>query len=482
MNIKPSTFRCWVRDQSGQTLVVMAVAIVALMGTGALSIDLGRAFLDLRALQASTNAAALAGAQSLPNSTATSVATSYSSVAGNLNAYANMPTATMVSGYPKLECLTTLTNQGEACIAPANANAIQVKQQMTMPTFFARVFGKNSLTLTATATAGMRGATTSPYNVAIVIDTTASMSDADNDSQCKTTRLACAMSGIQVLLQDLSPCGASLATCGTVSSGNVPNSVDRISVFTFPNITTATASKEYDCTSSNPTVVPYTFPSTTASSYTPTGSPAATYQVLDYASDYRSSDSATSLSSTSNTVIAVGGKSGCTGMQNPGGEGTYYAGAIYAAESSLLAEQAANPTSQNVLIVVSDGDSSASQSQMASAATNTGTYPSYKDQCGQAITAAKAATSAGTKVYAVAYGAESSGCSTDTTGTYAGYSPCQTMEAMASSPQNFFSDYTQSGSSSTCISGSQPTSNLNQIFTDIAGDLTVARLIPNNTT
>jgi hypothetical protein len=56
------------------------------------------------------------------------------------------------------------------------------------------------------------------------------------------------------------------------------------------------------------------------------------------------------------------------------------------------------------------------------------------------------------------------------------------MQAIASSAQNFFSDYTQSGSSSTCISGSQPTSNLNQIFTDIAGDLTVARLIPNNTT
>jgi hypothetical protein len=107
---------------------------------------------------------------------------------------------------------------------------------------------------------------------------------------------------------------------------------------------------------------------------------------------------------------------------------------------------------------------------------------SYKNECGQAITAAKDAANAGTKVYAVAYGAESSGCSTDTSGAYKGYTPCQTMEAIASAPQNFFSDYTQSGSGSTCISASQPTSNLNQIFTDIAGDLTVAKLIPNNTT
>jgi hypothetical protein len=56
------------------------------------------------------------------------------------------------------------------------------------------------------------------------------------------------------------------------------------------------------------------------------------------------------------------------------------------------------------------------------------------------------------------------------------------MQAIASATQYFFSDYTQSGSSSNCISASQPTSNLNQIFTDIANDLTVAKLIPNNTT
>ena len=52
---------------------------------------------------------------------------------------------------------------------------------------------------------------------------------------------------------------------------------------------------------------------------------------------------------------------------------------------------------------------------------------------------------------------------------------------IASAPQNFFSDYTASNNGQ-CISASQPTTNLNQIFTVIAGDLTVARLIPNGTT
>jgi hypothetical protein len=48
---------------------------------------------------------------------------------------------------------------------------------------------------------------------------------------------------------------------------------------------------------------------------------------------------------------------------------------------------------------------------------------------------------------------------------------------MASNASTFFSDYTGTGSSGTCISASRPTTSLNEIFTEIAGDLTVARLI-----
>jgi hypothetical protein len=166
-------------------------------------------------------------------------------------------------------------------------------------------------------------------------------------------------------------------------------------------------------------------------------------------------------------------------MSNPGGEGTYYAGAIYAAQSALIAEQAANPGSQNVLILLSDGDAGTTDSgAMGSASTTSGTYPSTKNQCAQAVTAAKAAATAGTRVYGVAYGAEASGCGTDSPSI----TPCQTMQQISSASQNFYSDYTAKGSDSTCISASQPTSNLNQIFTDIGNDLTVSRLIPNGTT
>jgi len=53
------------------------------------------------------------------------------------------------------------------------------------------------------------------------------------------------------------------------------------------------------------------------------------------------------------------------------------------------------------------------------------------------------------------------------------------MQQIASNPQYFYTDY--SSSSNGCVSASQPTTSLNQIFTEIGGDFTVARLIPDNT-
>jgi hypothetical protein len=55
------------------------------------------------------------------------------------------------------------------------------------------------------------------------------------------------------------------------------------------------------------------------------------------------------------------------------------------------------------------------------------------------------------------------------------------MQAIASAPAYFFSDYTATGGSSTCISDSQPVTNLSQIFQVVAADLSIARLIPNGT-
>jgi len=180
-------------------------------------------------------------------------------------------------------------------------------------------------------------------------------------------------------------------------------------------------------------------------------------------------------------VAAIGGVSGCTGLQAIGGYGTYYAQVIYAAQASLVAQQLAYPNSQNVLILLSDGNATATSAQMPGASTNSGMYMSSTQECRQAITAAAAAAYAGTRVYAVAYGAEASGCGTGTANSPT-ITPCQTMQQIASSPAYFFSDYTATGASSSCISASQPVTGLNGIFQVIIQDLTGAKLIPNGTT
>src|SRR5262245_23487041 len=54
------------RDERGQAIVLSVLALVALMGMCALVLDVGNWFRTKRRLQATSDAAALAGAQKLP--------------------------------------------------------------------------------------------------------------------------------------------------------------------------------------------------------------------------------------------------------------------------------------------------------------------------------------------------------------------------------------------------------------------------------
>ena len=449
----------------GQAVLMVTIGLVAFLGMAGLVVDIGHAYYAYQVLVGATQAAALAGASALSNDTASeaiATATSYSAVSGNLNALSNLTNVTMVTGYPQVKCLTSISVPCSA--SPANANAIAVAEHASVSTTFLKVVGIKSLPIAALATAAGRGGYNGPYNIAVVLDTTHSMNDTDSDSQCNSSRLSCALSGIRILFNSLSPCNAGLTSCGTASTetltsgANVSNPVDEVSLLAFPGLSSASqASDDYTCPTTNPTTASYN------------NSPA--YQIIPFSSDYRSSDTASSLNTSSDLVTAVGGGS-CAGIAAPGGQGTFYAGVIDAAQAQLVANS--RPNTKNVMIVLSDGDANATPSQMAGKATSYATT----QECHQAVTEAQKATAAGTTIYSVAYGAESSGCSTDTNPTI---TPCQTMQQIASSAQNFFSDYTASGGDSSCVSASRPTTNLNEIFTEIAEDLTVARLIPNNT-
>jgi hypothetical protein len=472
----------------------MAMLLVLLIGMGGLSTDLGRAFYCKRELQASTDAAALAGAYALSLSSATtasvqSAVSNMSSVTGGANANPNLPNPQLST---TLRCLTSVKNQGILCTgSPTGNNALTVTQTVSIPTYFIRViavFGINaskSLTVSATSTAAMRGVP-AQYNVAVVLDTTASMGNSDTDPNCNSTRIKCALQGLQTLLQGLSPCTAS-----STSSSCTP--FDQVSLFTYPNIQANTASKDTTCPSSNPTALPYYVPTAGATWSAPTGT-APTYQVTGFLSNYSSTNKANGALNTSSALtIAAGGKSGCQGLQTPGGEGTYFAGAIYAAQSSLVAAQKANPGSLNAMIILSDGDASSTKicatwnstdptKCTAYAGNNGNVYGSGNDQCQQAISAASAATAAGTGVYTIAYGASSSGCSTDTSGPLKGLSPCTTMMKMASNGAGFYSDSSASQNKGQCPSTNGGATDLVSIFKQILNNLTVSRLIPNNAT
>lgn len=497
--MKPQSISNWIssfKSEDGQALPWVVLLTVLFLGMAGLTVDLGHAYVAYRELQASTDAAALAGAyamtqSSATNATITSAVCSYSSnptaTAGcpaGVNGTPNLPVITVV---PTLSCVGVSNYITATCSAAAiGKNVIKVVQTATVPTYFIRglrAFGirtADNLTLSSTSVATIT-ATNTALNVAIVIDTTASMGGSDSDPNCGKTRIYCALQGVQTLLSELTPCQSGSTSLNCVGA------YDQVSLFTYPNVQANTASNDTTCPSSNPTILPYYAPaqptSSTNSWTAPTGA-SASYQLTGYVDNYSSTNqNGGTINTTSTLGIALGGSKvkNCGGLQTPGGDGTYYAGAINAAQTSLMAAQLSNPNSQNVMVILTDGDASASASKITGSSGKTGTtYGAATDQCQQAITAAQNATTLGTTVYTVAYGAQDSGCSTDTSGSMKGLSPCTAVKYMSSGwpsdTSHFFSDSTAGGAGGACpYSGA---SGLNNIFGAIGTQLSKARLVP----
>jgi hypothetical protein len=487
-------------DARGQILPWLAFLNVVIIGMAGVSVDLGHAYVCYRQLQASTDAAALAGANELGSGSSSQASVTsqvglYASTTGGSNFNTSLPSPTVAVTF---SCVSDSNMVQASCQDSGTGyNVIHVTQTATIPTYFIRVLsllGVNSaksLTLTSTASATMASGQNDQVNVAMVVDATASMNSTDSDASCGHTRIYCALQGVRTMLGLLAPCSAS-----TSSSTATCVPYDQVSLFTFPTIQANTAANDTDCsTSTSPNIIPYTTPVAGATWSAPTGT-AGTYQLTGYTSSWTASNQiGGALSSASALVNGVGGPTGsCAGMDSVGGDGTYYAGAIYAAQSSLVAAKAAAPGSRNIMIILSDGDASAASGKMQTMSGTTlvnvghngNTYPSLDDQCHQAITAANYASNSGTTVYTIAYGASSSGCSTDT-GSLS-ITPCQAMAQMStgyvstSDAPNFYSDATASQNKGQCNSASNPNLTLKGIFGNISAQLTRPRLIPNNVT
>src|SRR5207342_511123 len=130
-------------DERGQAIVLLACTLVVLCGAAALVIDVGKAYVVKRHLQASVDAAALAGAQALPDpAAAASMARSYSGSPGMKNDEAKLPGVT-----------TSVTTKCIGTKPCSPVNAIVVDETTTTPTIFAKVLGINSFTIHAKGTA-----------------------------------------------------------------------------------------------------------------------------------------------------------------------------------------------------------------------------------------------------------------------------------------------------------------------------------------
>ena len=429
-------------EDRGDVAAIVATSMVMIVSVAAVSIDAGMLYIAKAQLQRSANLAAMAGAQDInccANAPGTAITTAieYSAAAGQKNADGRF-SAGAPSGYPILKCLK---NVGISCGGADNANAIVVKQTATVPLLFARIFGKESKTISATATAVGTGGKGISYDIMLVLDTTASMNSADSScSVSGSTSLVCALLGAQTLLKSLSP------------------SLVNVGLMIFPGVQNTThATYEYDCRSSpDPTVVSYR------------NNPV--YTILPMSNNYKVSDDVQTLNPNSNLVRAVrGGATGCQqGVEAIGGVGTYFTDVITAAQNYLTAN--ARVGAQKVIIFLSDGDAGASSSNVPTGKSS--------NQCRTAITAAAAATAAGTWIYSAAYGA-----STSTTGSCPTNSPkisaCSTMQQIASKPTLFFA--AKRAGATGCTSPANGSSDLISAFVGIGQKLSPPRLVPNNT-
>ncbi len=440
--------RLWLRiklrnfaDTRGSVATVFGFAMLAFIGICAITADAAILYQAKSALQTSANLAVLAGAQDInccTNSPGTAVrtATDYTATAGKKNVDSRMSVA-LASGYPAMKCLTSV---GIACTGPDAANAIVVKQTASVPLMFGKALGRSAATLAATATAIASGGKGTSYDIMLLLDTTASMNTADSScSVSGATSLVCAIKGAQALLTQLTP------------------SLVQVGLMTFPGVTNATqASYDYDCSTTKPTIAKY--------------SASPLYQIVGLASDFKTSDSANTLNAASNLVRALqAGGSGCAqGISAVGGVGTYYADAITAAQNALTTSGRAGV--QKVIILLSDGDASASSSNLPTGkATN---------QCHAGITAATAATGAGILVYSAAYGASTAAvtsCSTDSPQI----SACAAMQQMASRPSLFFA--ANRAGAAACISPANGATDLVAAFIGIGQKLSPPRLVSNDT-
>ncbi|HET7856573.1 MAG TPA: vWA domain-containing protein [Gaiellaceae bacterium] len=151
--------------EAGQAVVLIVLFLAVLLGMAAMVVDVGYAYYAHRSLQASADAAALAGAQALPDARAAEeLALDYSGAPGHRNAHPNIANVTAT--------VTTKCVQSIPGCDPVNS--VVVVQRARTRTLFAGVLGIREFNFRVRATAcspcGVK-----PVDMMLVLDRTGSM-------------------------------------------------------------------------------------------------------------------------------------------------------------------------------------------------------------------------------------------------------------------------------------------------------------------
>lgn len=191
------------RSERGQVFALMAISLVALLGTAAIVMDVGFAWYAKRQVQASADASALAGAQELPDITA---ATS------RANQYASLNTPDSLNNVSVNVTTRCSTNAGTWC-GPSStfqANTIAVTETASTPTWFAKIFGITHFDVKGVATA-CQPCSSAPVDIMLVVDRTGSMCDPTNPTRPSRGQVGMcvdldnAKDGVQTLLGIMDP-------------------------------------------------------------------------------------------------------------------------------------------------------------------------------------------------------------------------------------------------------------------------------------
>jgi hypothetical protein len=382
--------------QAGQTLPLVAVFILIVIAFAGLVIDVGNVYRVQQALQASTDAAAAAGAGQLtlqyPPSTANAVsqAKAFGSSTGGKNLITGVP-ASGVTETVATSCVGSNSN-----IPCVNANTVAVTQSASVPTYFLRVLGFNTINVSAAAKA-CSPCNEVPLDIQLVVDRTGSMSDSGGSSngQNKWDNLQ------DGLLQGFLP--------------GLDNGVDNVGMSVLPpdvngtsDVCKAAASSNYDSTH-------------------------PTYTVVPLSNDYMQNGNLVPGSALITDINCM----------RPGG-GTDYADAMAAGYAELQAH--GRPGVQKVIVLLSDG--AANEGQNCVTTTNKrgqqvkDTDPHCIQPCQSAVDDAAGYKAAGVLVYTILYGDQSGGiaCQDYTGDNEVPFQQPWTAMANIASPKNYYPD------------------------------------------